>query len=136
MGLGELPFEELYMRVYNIVAQIPIGKVATYGQVAQIVGSPCTARRVGWALRALPRGLQVPWQRVINSRGTISAKYREEGARLQRRLLEEEGIEFDAADRTDLRRFQWEGPSREWLQAHGYPLPPDDEPDPSQLELF
>lgn len=136
MALGELPFEELYMRVYEVVAQIPVGKVATYGQVAQIVGPPCTARRVGWALRALPRGLQVPWQRVINSRGTISTKYREEGARLQRQLLEQEGIHFDTADRTDLRRFQWEGPSREWLQERGYPLPSDDEPDTTQLELL
>lgn len=136
MSLGALPFEDLYMRVYEVVAEIPAGKVATYGQIAQILGPPCTARMVGWALRALPRGLQVPWQRVINARGMISEKYREEGALLQRRLLEEEGVEFDAADRTDLRRFRWEGPPREWLQARGYPLPTEDEMDPTQLELL
>ncbi len=135
MGLGGLPFEDIYMRVYEVVAQIPVGKVATYGQIAQIVGPPCSARMVGWALRATPGGLQIPWQRVINARGMVSAKFREEGARLQRRLLEEEGVEFDASDHVNLRRFQWEGPSRDWLREHGYPLPPE-ESGTAQLELF
>ncbi len=135
MGLASLPFEEIYTRVYEIVALIPRGRVATYGQVAHIVGPPCTARMAGWALRAMPSGLDIPWHRVINARGEISTEFREAEANLQRRLLEAEGITFDARGRTDLRRFQWEGPDKEWRIAHGYPVADEDE-GPRQLALL
>ncbi|MGB9593475.1 MAG: MGMT family protein [Anaerolineae bacterium] len=138
MGLAALPFEELYTRVYEIVALIPHGRVATYGQIARIVGPPCTARMAGWALRATPSGLQIPWHRVINARGEISTEFREQEALLQRRLLEGEGVEFDARGRTDLRRFQWAGPDRDWLLAHGYPVGDEGNVggEPKQLELL
>jgi len=140
MGLNELPFEDVYTRVYEIVGLIPLGKVATYGQIAQIVGPPCDARMVGWALRAMPAGLQIPWQRVINARGEISAQFREAEARLQRTLLEQEEIQFDGRDRVDMGRFQWEGPSDDWLREHGYAPAADDaldeDPGPKQLGLF
>ena len=98
-------------RVYRVVRQIPRGKVASYGQVAALLGHPQAARTVGWALNAL-RGSQVddvPWQRVINSRGRISISRADLGADLQRALLEEEGVEFDARGYVDLRRFGWRG---------------------------
>jgi len=140
MGLNELPFEDVYTRVYEIVGLIPSGKVATYGQIAQIVGPPCDARMAGWALRAMPGGLHIPWQRVINARGEISSQFREAEARLQRELLGQEGIEFDARDRVDMNRFQWEGPDADWLREHGYTVPADSVSDtdsgPKQLELL
>ncbi len=135
MGLASLPFEDIYMRVYEIVALIPHGRVATYGQIARIVGPPCTAQMAGWALRAMPPGLEIPWHRVINARGGISTEFREQEAVLQRRLLEAEGVEFDARGYTDLRRFQWAGPDREWRIAHGYPVADEDDA-PRQLQLL
>lgn len=87
--------------------------MATYGQVAAEAGLPNHARAVGYALHALPESSDVPWHRVINARGEISPRSEpgpHEG--YQRFLLEEEGVEFDAAGRVDLRRFRWRGPSR------------------------
>lgn len=98
-------------RVYCLVRQIPRGKVASYGQIAALLGHPQAARTVGWALNAL-RGSDVddvPWQRVINSAGRISISRADLGADLQRILLEEEGVVFDARGYIDLRRFGWEG---------------------------
>ena len=93
-------------RIYNTVRQIPYGRVATYGQVALLTGG-CTARMVGNALAGLPRGSDVPWQRVINRMGKISPHGAGFGSAVQRVLLEEEGVVFDAAGRIDFRRFGW-----------------------------
>ena len=87
-----------------MVCQIPEGKVATYGQVAEITGG-CTARMVGYALAALQAGIDVPWQRVINTKGKISPHGFGYGSALQRQLLVEEGIIFDEKDRIDLEAF-------------------------------
>lgn len=98
-------------RVYIVVRQIPRGKVASYGQIAALLGHPQAARTVGWALNAL-RGSEVddvPWQRVINSYGRISISRADLGAELQRALLEEEGVEFDSRGYVDLGRFGWRG---------------------------
>ena len=94
----------LYAAIYEIVRDIPPGRVACYGQVASFLDR-CSARQVGYAMHALPKGSDVPWQRVINSRGTISLPG-ETGAR-QRRLLEAEGIEFDGKGRIDLAVYGW-----------------------------
>lgn len=99
--------DRLYERIYEVVRQVPFGKVATYGQIARLVGPPCDARMVGWALAALRYNLPdrpVPWQRVINAQGRVSTGYR------QQELLEEEGVVFDRKGRTDLEQFGWEGP--------------------------
>jgi len=98
-------------RVYAVVRQIPRGKVASYGQIAALLGHPGAARTVGWALNAL-RGSDidnVPWQRVINSYGRISISRADLGAELQRALLEEEGVEFDSRGYVDLSRYGWAG---------------------------
>jgi len=102
-----LNIPSLYERIYNLVRQIPPGKVATYGQVARIVGC-CSARQVGYALAVLPAGTEVPWLRVINYKGEISRRRRGDGSQRQRRLLETEGILFDARGRVDLRKVGWE----------------------------
>ncbi len=101
-----------FERVYEVVRQIPAGRVATYGQIAWLVaGTPHAARTVGWALHGLPEELvdEVPWWRVINAQGRISNSRAHHGAEEQRRRLEAEGIIFDEAGRTDLLVYQWEG---------------------------
>jgi methylated-DNA-protein-cysteine methyltransferase-like protein len=101
----------LYARIYAQVRRIPRGKVATYGQIAELAGLPNHARLVGYALHALgDEG--VPWQRVINARGQVSPRSVPDWAGLQRRLLEGEGVRFDDRGRIDLRRFGWKVPAR------------------------
>ena len=101
--------KHFYEQVYELVRQVPSGSVVTYGQVAAMLGSPRSARAVGYALRYLPRGAGVPWQRVINHKGEISPRFPAESPLIQRALLESEGVVFDANDRVDLKRFRWLG---------------------------
>ncbi|MDZ7342326.1 MAG: MGMT family protein [candidate division KSB1 bacterium] len=101
-----------YDRIYQVIKQIPRGKVATYGQIARIVGD-CSARMVGYALSALHEGTDVPWQRVINRQGKISLHPEFGAADLQRRLLESEGVSFDARGCIDLSQYGWPDPN--WL---------------------
>ena len=101
--------KHFYEQVYELVRQVPSGSVVTYGQVAAMLGSPRSARAVGYALRYLPRGTDVPWQRVINHKGEISPRFPAESPLIQRALLESEGVAFDANDRVDLKRFRWLG---------------------------
>lgn len=100
-----------FERVYRVVQQIPRGKVASYGQIAALLGHPQAARTVGWALNALTsaRAAEVPWQRVINSAGRISISRADLSADIQRALLAEEGVVFDEREHVDLRRFGWAG---------------------------
>ena len=95
----------LHLRIHDVVSRIPRGRIATYGQVARLAGLPGQARLVGYALHAVPKGKSVPWQRVVNARGAISLPA-DHGSR-QRRLLEREGIRFDARGRIPLASFQW-----------------------------
>jgi methylated-DNA-protein-cysteine methyltransferase related protein len=106
-GLDVKPSSDAYRRIYAAVKRIPKGKVATYGQIALLAGMPRAARQVGYALHALPHGSRVPWQRVVNHRGRISLRSSGGHDQWQRVLLEEEGVEFDTADRIALSRFQW-----------------------------
>jgi methylated-DNA-protein-cysteine methyltransferase-like protein len=97
-----------YPRIYAAVRRIPRGRVATYGQIAELAGVAGQARLVGYALHAVPDGSAIPWHRVINARGAISCRRSEPGGGVrQRMLLEREGVRFDAGGRADLRRFRW-----------------------------
>ncbi len=100
-----------FERVYLVVKRIPRGTVASYGQIAALLGQPRAARTVGWALSSLSpaQAAEVPWQRVINSAGRISISRADLSAALQRSLLEEEGIEFDETGHVDWQRFRWVG---------------------------
>ena len=104
--LGTHAPDSVYERIYAAVRQIPRGKVATYGQIAKIVDR-CTARMVGYAMAALRRRTDIPWQRVINAKGEISTRSGGDGAFRQRRLLEKEGIRFDRGGRVNFKRCRW-----------------------------
>ena len=98
----------LYQKIHHIISLIPSGKVATYGQIAGIVGD-CTARMVGYAASSIPHDSDIPWQRVINYKGCISKRSSGTGGLLQQKLLEAEGIAFDQHGRTDLEHYRWKG---------------------------
>lgn len=93
-------------RISRVVSRIPKGRVATYGQIARLAGLGGQARLVGYAMHALPAGTRVPWQRVVNARGEISLPG--SSAVRQRKLLETEGVRFDARGRIDLDSFLWQ----------------------------
>ena len=100
-----------FQRIYAVVAQIPRGRVATYGQVAALAGLPGHARQVGYALHSAPEDCDVPWQRVINAQGEVSPRAEPGWQGFQRHLLEKEGVRFDARGRVDLKRYRWSPPS-------------------------
>lgn len=85
---------KLLARIWNEVAKIPRGQVASYGGIARRAGLPRRARLVGHALKVAPAGLRLPWHRVLNARGAISLPAGSKAHRLQRRLLEQEGVRF------------------------------------------
>jgi len=94
--------------VYRVVRRIPRGRVATYGQIAALLGRPRAARAVGGAMRSCPDGL--PWYRVVNAAGGISRRPRPAGMLTQRIRLEQEGVAFRRG-RVVLARHRW--------RAHG-----------------
>ncbi len=117
--------QPLYQRVYAVVKQIPLGKVATYGQIAKIVAGPaqtvtCTPSMVGYAMAALPFESDVPWQRVINSQGKVSARSSTQHVNVQQQILEREGIVFSESGKVDFAQVRWEGPDVGWLLEHGF----------------
>lgn len=138
--------------VWDIVRQIPAGRVSTYGQIASMIPPPdgvdelqyrrLGARWVGGAMHAVPDGSSVPWQRVINSKGEISIRERTEGHLEQRLRLEAEGVRFDDAGRVDFDAVGWDGPDADWLAERELlpPRPlgkrPSYDPDATQPRLF
>ena len=96
-----------YPEIHDVVRCIPRGRVATYGQVAELAGIPGQARRVGYALSALQENTAVPWHRVINAKGEISLRSHAGAEKRQMQLLRREGIVFDKNKRIPLARFQW-----------------------------
>ena len=100
----------LFDLIYDTIRQIPPGKIASYGQISKIVGR-CSAQMIGFALAALrenPGVPEVPWYRVVNSAGRV-ALTGEYGVNMQRTLLEQEGVEFNAEGVIDFHRFGWLG---------------------------
>lgn len=92
-------------KVVGVIRKIPKGEVATYGLVATMAGNRHAARQVVWVLNSSSQKEGLPWHRVINSRATISLTG--EGYRLQRNLLEAEGVIFDEKDKVDFEKFLW-----------------------------
>jgi len=91
-----------FRQVYEIVEQIPQGKVISYGRIARLLGRPRAAREVGWAMRTCPEGL--PWQRVVKADGTVTGG---EYAHIRRGMLEAEGVAFLADGRVDMALCGW-----------------------------
>ena len=94
---------KLLEKIWKAVAEIPHGQVTSYGGIARRAGLPRHARLVGHALKVAPASLKLPWHRVLNARGAISLPAGSRAHRLQRRLLEEEGVVFRRG-RVDLSR--------------------------------
>ena len=115
--------------MWEIVCQIPPGRVTCYGQIAEMIPPPkgmnpksydaFAARWVGGAMASCSEN--VPWQRVINSQGKLSIRA---GAEQQRELLLAEGVEFNESGKVDLKKFGWQGPPADWLMQRGLFPPP------------
>ena len=95
----------LYEHFYDLIRQVPEGRVVTYGDIAKLADCR-SARAVGFALNQLPEGSDVPWQRVINSQGKVSPRRNSEGHLVQQLILEEEGITFNDG-KVDLSQYRW-----------------------------
>ncbi|MDE2820059.1 MAG: MGMT family protein [Chloroflexota bacterium] len=119
--------------VWDLVCQIPPGKVSSYGQIASMIPPEdgmdpvrmknLAPRWVGTALRKTPRGKSIPWHRVINSQGKISFPIGSAQAKEQRALLESEGVVFNQRDKVDFAIVAWRGPDDTYLARKGL-LPP------------
>ena len=101
-------------RIWQVVSQIPAGRVASYGQVARLADLPGYARYVGYVMKNLPAGTALPWHRVVNSQGRLSFPVNSAAYRRQKSLLEREGIVFSAGQGSgsrgegfSMQRFGW-----------------------------
>ena len=108
--LIDMDRKNLYQAIYRIVKQIPVGCVATYGQIADRAGYPGYARQVGYALHVTPENLEIPWHRVINAKGEISLRKTGPFGNIHKILLEAEGIQFDINGKVPLDEFMWVPP--------------------------
>lgn len=90
-----------------MIKAIPEGKVATYGQIARLAGKPHGSRGVSWILSSCTRAYQLPWFRVIGSKGAISIPWGTPGFQKQKRLLSEEGVSVAEDGRVHMKTFQW-----------------------------
>ncbi|MBQ1351591.1 MAG: MGMT family protein [Oscillospiraceae bacterium] len=103
--------QTVFEQVYQLTRQIPSGRVATYGQIARLMGNPRLSRVVGYAMHTAPE--DVPCHRVVSRFGGLSDAFRPLGKETQRMLLAAEGVGFSADGCVDLARFQWAGPGQE-----------------------
>ncbi len=103
-----MPNSKAYQKIWQVVALVPKGKVATYGQIARLAGFGRNARIVGYALHHTPDELEIPWHRIVNARGKISLPVVNGKYDLQHQLLEREGIVFKNHN-INLNQFQWNG---------------------------
>ena len=103
------PHEQAFEKIYRFVLKIPRGRVMTYGQIARLLEDRYSPRLVGWAMHATPKdGRNIPWHRVINSKGGISTgRVIIQEPQLQQYLLEAEGVVFDERGHCDLSLYQW-----------------------------
>jgi methylated-DNA-protein-cysteine methyltransferase related protein len=102
-------YDKVFERIYRLVLRIPRGRVMTYGQIARILEERYSPRLVGWAMHATPRDERnIPWHRVINSRGGVSTgRVILAEPERQRLMLEAEGVVFDIRGHCDLSVYLW-----------------------------
>ncbi len=99
--------DNFFERVYEIVSQIPEGKVTSYGAIAKVLGTARSARMVGWAMNASHNREDVPAHRVVNRKGLLSGKHHFEGTNLMQQLLENEGIQVVDNQIVDFEKVFW-----------------------------
>ena len=99
--------ENFFARVYNVVRQIPYGKVTSYGAIAKVLGAARSARMVGWAMNASHNLEDVPAHRVVNRKGLLTGKMHFDGTNLMQQLLESEGIEVIDNQIQDFDKHFW-----------------------------
>ena len=92
--------------VYTVVRHIPKGKVATYGQIARIIGQPRMSRQVGYALHVNPEPFVIPCHRVVNRFGALSGAFAFGGLEVQAELLKKEGVAV-LGGAVDLEKYLW-----------------------------
>ena len=97
-----------FEQVYDVVKQIPKGKVASYGQIAKLLGRPTMAKHVGWALHVNPNPGVIPCHRVVNREGCLSSAFAFGGINQQKLLLEQEGVTFANQNQVNAAHF-WDG---------------------------
>jgi methylated-DNA-protein-cysteine methyltransferase-like protein len=97
-----------FERVYEVVRKIPYGRVSSYGLIARYLGSPQSARMVGWAMNASHNIDDVPAHRVVNRLGLLTGKHHFEGTNLMQQLLENEGIEIEDNQIINFDQFLWD----------------------------
>ncbi len=95
-----------YQRIYDIVRQIPYGRVTSYGAIARCIGLERSARLVGWAMKS-SHGLNIPAHRVVNRLGVLSGKHHFPGTNLMQELLESEGLKIESDQIVDFKDFFW-----------------------------
>ena len=100
-------YSSFYQKIYEIVADIPEGCVAAYGQIAWMAGKPNAPRVVGYAMSRVPAGLNLPCHRVVNKKGEMSPSHVFGGEQIQRLRLEEEGVTFLKNGCVDMEKCQW-----------------------------
>ncbi|QQT58262.1 MGMT family protein [Acinetobacter johnsonii] len=105
--MAESIVKELAPIIFQVIAQIPYGRVASYGQIARLAGIPKHSRLVGYVLKHMDADSSLPWYRVINSQGKISlSKLNDQGQNIQAQLLMAEGI-LVIGDKVKMKEFQW-----------------------------
>lgn len=98
---------ELHRQILEVIALIPYGKVASYGQIAKLAGLPKHARLVGYVLKHLDKDSKIPWHRVINAQGRISVtRINDQGENIQQSLLEQEGV-YLLNGKVNLKVYGW-----------------------------
>lgn len=96
-----------FEKVYKTVSRIPVGKVATYGQIARLCGNKRMSRQVGWALHVNPQPFVIPCHRVVDRFGHIAGAFAFGGATVQRDLLIQEGVTFVDDNTVDISKHLW-----------------------------
>ncbi|UBQ38590.1 MGMT family protein [Acinetobacter johnsonii] len=105
--MAESIVKELAPMIFQVIAQIPYGRVASYGQIARLAGIPKHSRLVGYVLKHMDADSSLPWYRVINSQGKISlSKLNDQGQNIQAQLLMTESI-LVIGDKVKMKEFQW-----------------------------
>ncbi|SFJ57250.1 MGMT family protein [Myroides guanonis] len=100
--------DNFFERVYQVVKEIPYGRITTYGAIAKVLGSPQSARMVGWALNASHGNSDIPAHRVVNRSGLLTGKHHFQGKNLMQQLLENEGVVIVDNKIVDMQRYFWD----------------------------